>query len=183
MWYQTVFIWSKGPNRLTETCFGSIIKELLCLTCTYLNIWFWKKKSYLENWKCHQNFFILFGTNNLYPIPLGVCIYDCQSNMRAELPVFRLEHPKLCWRKHTPILACALSAHGCVWKIWSGWNSASIFRSQPSFYMCKQAACRLWVGDVKKIDVKPIFTVPDMMPNLAIMSGTVKISAALFFLI
>ena len=47
--------------------------------------------------------------------------------------------------------------------------------------MYKRAACRLWVGDVKKIDAKPIFTVPDMMPNLAIMSGTVKISAALVF--
>ena len=36
----------------------------------------------------------------------------------------------------------------------------------------------MWVGDVEKIDAKPIFTVPDDMPNLAIMFGTVKIGVA-----
>ena len=34
------------------------------------------------------------------------------------------------------------------------------------------------VSGQKKIDVKPIFTVPDIMPNLALISGTVKISVA-----
>ena len=50
--------------------------------------------------------------------------------------------------------------------------------TESCFHVCKQAACRLWVGDVKKIYVKLIFTVPDMMSNLTIMFGTVKISAA-----
>ena len=79
------------------------------------------------------------------------------------------------------ILACVLSAHGCGRKFWSRLISASIFRSQPSFYIAKKAACPLLVRDQKKIDAKPIFTVPDIMPNLALISETVKISAASIF--
>ena len=48
-----------------------------------------------------KKFIVLYHTNNLYPIPLGVYIHDRQCNMLAERPVFRLEHPKLCWCKHT----------------------------------------------------------------------------------
>ena len=44
---------------------------------------------------------ILSDTNNLYPITLGVYKHDCENNMRAELSVFRIGHPKLCWHKHT----------------------------------------------------------------------------------
>ena len=68
-----------------------------------------------------------------------------------------------------PILACVLSAHECGWNFWSEWSSASIFRSQPSFYMYKKATYPLLVCDQKKIDI---------MSNLALISGTVKISAA-----
>ena len=77
-----------------------------------------------------------------------------------------------------PILACVLSAHGCGWNFWSEWSSASIFRSQPSFYMYKKATYPLLVCDQNKMDTKPISTVPDIMLNLALISGTVKISAA-----
>ena len=42
--------------------------------------------------------------------------------------------------------------------------------------MCKQTTYPLKVFDHKKIDVKPIFTVPDMMPNLVSISGTVEMS-------
>ena len=40
----------------------------------------------------------------------------------------------------------------------------------------------LKVFDHKKIDAKPIFTVTDMMPNLASISGTVEMSVASIFL-
>ena len=124
---------------------------------------------------------MLYCTNNLYPIPLGVRIHDCLSNMRDKLPVFRPEHPKLCWCKHTADFGMFLSAHGCAWKFWCGRSSGSKFCIESTFYVCKRPACRLWVADIKKIDAKPIFTVPDMLPNLAIMSGTVKISVVLIF--
>ena len=66
-----------------------------------------------------------------------------------------------------------------VWvKILSRGEFSPNFCSQPSFYMCKQTTYPLMVFDHKKIDVKPIFTVPDMMSNLASISGTVEMSAA-----
>ena len=84
--------------------------------------------------------------------------------------------------KHTVHFGMFLIWMVCGSKFCSGWNSASIFRSQPSFYVCKHAACPFLVSEQKRIDVKPIFTVPDIMPNLALISETVKISAASIFL-
>ncbi len=69
-------------------------------------------------------------------------------------------------RRHPPtggMLPVCIPKSPTLCKIRNTGNLAPIFRRQPSFYMCKQAACRLWVGEVKKIDAKPIFTVPDMM--------------------
>ena len=97
--------------------------------------------------------------------------------MRAELPVFRIFQSKPCVHKTHPILAYALNAHGCGWKFWFDMVSGSKFCTQPRFHMFKQATYPLSVSDQKKIDARPIFTVPDNMPNLALMSGTVKISA------
>ena len=80
--------------------------------------------------------------------------------------------------KHTVHFGMFLIWMVCGSKFCSGWNSASIFRSQPSFCMCKQAAYPLSVSAQHRIDAKPIFTVPYIMPNLALISGTAKISAA-----
>ena len=78
-----------------------------------------------------------------------------------------------------PILARTLSAPRCGWKNWCGGSWVPKLFRESWFYVCKQAACRLWVGDFSKSYVNPIFTVPDMLQNLAIMYGTVKINAAL----
>ena len=101
--------------------------------------------------------------------------------MCAELTVFSPRHTKVCSHKHTSHFGIILSAHGCGCKFWSGWNSASIFRIQPIFYMYKNKTYTLLVFDQKKIDAKAIFIVTDIMPNLALISETVKISAASIF--
>ena len=36
----------------------------------------------------------------------------------------------------------------------------------------------MWVDDVKKIDVKPIFTVPEHLPDSTLFHETVKIGEA-----
>ena len=138
-----------------------------------------KFKVKIENFS--KLFFFGPGINNLYPLPLGAPRYDCQRNMIAERPIFRIYHPKTCALKTYAILACNLSAHGFGWKFWFDGNLDPKFCIEASFCVYKQTVYHLCVGDVEKIDAKPIFTVPDMMPNLAIMSGTVKISAALLF--
>ena len=102
--------------------------------------------------------------------------------MRDKLPVFRPEHPKLCWCKHTADFGMFLSARGCACKFWCGRSSGSKFCIESTFYVFKRPACRLWVTGIKKIDAKPIFTVPDMLPNLASISGTVEMSVASTFL-
>ena len=80
------------------------------------------------------------------------------------------------------ILACVLSEHRCAWKFWFSTILCSKFYMQSRFYICNQAACCLWVGDVKKIDVKPIFTVTETLPILALFHETVKIGEASIFL-
>ena len=59
-------------------------------------------------------------------------------------------------------------------------NSSMILHEQLG--RCKvvglNQACCVWVVDVEEIDAKPIFTVPDMRPNLASISGTVEMSVA-----
>ena len=62
-------------------------------------------------------------------------------------------------------------------------GSKSSMQSMHSFYMRKQVVCRVWMCDIKEIDTKSIFTVPDMMSNLVIMSGAVNISETLIFCI
>ena len=98
--------------------------------------------------------------------------------MGAELPVFRILHPKPCVLKTYAILACVLRAHGFTCKIRNNVSSASILRRQSSILSCNRGAYHLLVWNHKKIDTKPIFTVPDMRPNLALISGTVKTNVA-----
>jgi len=62
-----------------------------------------------------------YGTNNLYTMPLGVYKYDCQCNMHAELPLFRLEHTKLWWRKHTCHFDMYFARIGVCMKILIWW--------------------------------------------------------------
>ena len=76
------------------------------------------------------------------------------------------------------ILTCFLRAHRCVWKFWFGGRLGSKFCMQSRFYVCKQLARCLCVGDVKKIDVKPIFIVPETLSNLTLFHETVKIGEA-----
>ena len=130
-----------------------------------------------------KKLFMLHYVNNLYPIPLGVYKHDCQRNMHAERPVFCLDHPKLMLAETQVILACVLTAHGCVWNFWFGRSWGSNFCMQSGFYMCKQAACCVCGGDVKKIDFKPIFTVPETLSNLALFHETVKIDEAWIFFV
>ena len=73
-------------NISTWTIFGRMVLKISKCRCKIENV--------------IKKFIMLYYTNNLYPIPLGVYIHDRQCNMRAERPVFCLEHPKLCWRKH-----------------------------------------------------------------------------------
>ena len=47
--------------------------------------------------------FLGHESNDLYLPTLGGPRHDCQSNMDAELPVFRILHPKPCARNKYPI--------------------------------------------------------------------------------
>ena len=151
-------------NISTWAIFGPMILKISKCRCKIENV--------------IKKLFMLHYVNNLYPIPLGVYKHDCQRNMHAERPVFCLDHPKLMLAETQVILACVLTAHGCVWNFWFGRSWGSNFCMQSGFYMCKQAACCVWGGDVKKIDFKPIFTVPETLSNLILFHETVKIDEA-----
>ena len=151
-------------NISTWAIFGRMILKISKCRCKIENV--------------IKKLFMLHYVNNLYPIPLGVYKHDCQRNMHAERPVFCLDHPKLMLAETQVILSCVLTAHGCVWNFWFGRSWGSNFCMQSGFYMCKQAACCVCGGDVKKIDFKPIFTVPETLSNLALFHETVKIDEA-----
>ena len=69
----------------------------------------------------------------------------------------------------------------CAWKFRFGRILGSKFCTQSRFYIFQQAAYYLWVDDVKKIDVKAIFTVAETLSNLTLFHETVKIGAASIF--
>ena len=52
----------------------------------------------------------------------------------------------------------AVPTHLNVWRFWFGGRSNPKFFIQSNFYMFKKAVCRLWVGDLKKINIKSFFT-------------------------
>ena len=82
--------------------------------------------------KFRKIFFLGYEPNNLYLAALGAPRHDCQSNMDAELPVFRILHPKPCARNKYPILGCVVRTHGFECKIRNTGRLAPIFRRQAS---------------------------------------------------
>jgi len=80
---------------------GTYLKSYYVLHVHIYTYDFENSKSYLTHMKFHEIFLYYYVTNKLYALPLGTFRHDSTHNMRAELPVFRLEHTKLWWRKHT----------------------------------------------------------------------------------
>ena len=126
--------------------------------------------------------FIWSTTNNLYPLPIRSPSHDCQSNMGAELPAFRIYHPKPCSRKIHVILGCVLLIHGFVWKIRNNGSSAPIFHRQSSILLCNRGVYRPLVCEHTKNDDKPIFRSLEQCLNLALILETTKTGAASIFL-
>ena len=95
--------------------------------------------------------------------------------MGAELPVFRICHPKPCSRKTHPILGCILRTHGFGWQIRNNGRSAPIFRRQASILLCNWGTFHPSVCEHKKIDTKPIFSSLEQCHNLALILETPEI--------
>ena len=129
--------------------------------------------------------FIWSDINNLYALAIGAPRHACQRNMGAELPVFRIFHPKPCWHQTHPILGCILLKHGFAWKIRNIGSSAPIFRRQSSILLgTMQLGAMPSVGVWgQKIDHKPIFRSLEQCSNLALILETVKIGEASIFLV
>lgn len=115
--------------------------------------------------------YTLWPSGPTYAIVRAICVLNPQY--------FALNIQNCVGANTQPILVCDLRAHWCGWNFLFGRSLGSKFCMQSSFYMRKQAVCRVWMDDIKKIDAKSIFTVPHMMSNLAIMPGAVNISAVL----
>ena len=126
-------------------------------------------------------FFIIFSTNNLQPLPLGPPRHDCQSNMDAELPVFRILHSKPCARNIYPILGCVLRTHGFGCKMRNIMNLAPIFHRHSSILSCNRETYHLLVCEHTKIDAKPIFGSLDQCQNLALILEPPEIGEASIF--
>ena len=117
-------------------------------------------------------------TNNLYTLPLGAPRHDCQRNMVAELPVFRIWQSKPCARIKYPILGCVLRTHGFGCQIRNNGRLAPIFRRQASILSYNMEAYHALVCDHTKIDAKPIFGSLDQCQNLALILETPEIGVA-----
>ena len=126
-------------------------------------------------------FFSVFSTNNLQPLPLGLPRHDCQSNMDAELPVFRILHPKPCARNKYPILGCVLRTHGFECQIRNNGRLAPIFRRQATIQSYNMKAYHAPVCDHTKIDAKPIFGSLDQCQNMALILEPPEIGEASIF--
>ena len=117
-------------------------------------------------------------SNNLYLPALGAPRHDCQRNMVAERPVFRILHPKPCARNTYPILGCVLRAHGFVCQIRNNGRLAPIFRRQARIQSYNMEAYHALVCEHAKIDAKPIFGSLDQCQNLALILETPEIGVA-----
>ena len=124
---------------------------------------------------------MLYCINNLYPIPLGVRIHDCLSNMRDKLPVFRPQHPKLCPRRTDPIWGGVLREHGFGCQIRNNGRSAPILHRQADILLYNWRAYQPLVCNYKKNDAKPISGSLDQCHNLALILETPEIGEASFY--
>ena len=77
-------------------------------------------------------FFPGYEPSNLYLVTLEGPRHDCQRNMVAELPVFRIRQSKPCARNKYPILGCVVRTHGFECQIRNNGRLAPIFRRQAS---------------------------------------------------
>ena len=98
--------------------------------------------------------------------------------MGAERPVLRILHPKPCAHSTYAILGYVLCAHGFAWKMRNKASSAPRLHRQSRILTYNTETYHSLVCEHTKIDAKLIFTVPDMRPNLASISGTVEMSVA-----
>ena len=126
-------------------------------------------------------FFLGNGPYNLYLPALGAPGHDCQRNMVAELPVFRIWQSKPCARIKYPILGCVLRTHGFGCKMRNIMNLAPIFRRHSSILSCNRETYHLLVCEHTKIDAKPIFGSLDQCQNLALILEPPEIGEASIF--
>ena len=125
--------------------------------------------------------FPVHESNNLYLPALGAPRHDCQQNMGAERPVFRILHPKPCAHNTYAILGYVLCAHGFAWKMRNIVSSAPRFRRQPSILSYNMEVYHALVCELTKIDVKPIFGSLDQCHILALILETPEIGEASIF--
>ncbi len=125
--------------------------------------------------------FILSSTYNLQPLPLGAPRHDYQRNMGAERPVFRIWHPKPCWRKTHPILGCILREHGFGSQIRNTGSSGRILLWQSCLGAPSGRGYRLLIPDHQKIDNMPFSRSLEQGQNWPLILETMKIGAPSIF--
>ena len=134
----------------------------------------------IENFR--KIFFLGDEPNNLYLVALGATRHDCQRNMVAELPVFRIWQSKPCARIKYPILGCFLCTHGFGCQIRNNGRLAPIFRRQASILSYNMEAYHALVCDHTKIDTKPIFGSLDQCQNMTLILEPPEIGEASIFM-